>query len=430
LVERLKKVSFPVKFAGQPVSWVYLFVAISWNFWCFPFCNLGFGEDTDAWLMAQTVQKLKSGLPYDPARSFGNPLYEYLTSLFPFYKSGFYTNVFNLAFANFFLFRLSAYFPNLASGSLFLLRLGLMAMPFFQEAATSSMEYILTWIFFFESRRFFEVKSPYFFFLGLLICSFLRVEFFIFLSVLFFQKGFNKLILNFLWISCLCLVSFYIGWAWGKNPSPFSDFESAFWFYGGRLSFLLRQSGLLFPVFVLPVLGLFRIKKWKTIPADLKVTLGFFLLLPFEWAYFFPAWVLTIGLLLEKIEFNLLYFCFPVFIFLLGLICISPFSFGFPSTFLKRKEQLAWINWAETKNPKQNEILLYGATYIPFEIEKWIKTLDNRIFQKKGSHLFVGEKLTDLELDSLSRNGFKILISKYDSIRFSKKNLPFRVVEP
>ncbi len=64
--------------------------------YAFALCKLGFGEDTDAWLMAQTAQKLSFGETYDPARSFGNPVYEFLLMLIQSNQNWFWSNFFNL----------------------------------------------------------------------------------------------------------------------------------------------------------------------------------------------------------------------------------------------------------------------------------------------------------------------------------------------
>ncbi len=430
MVERLKKPLFPLRFLGETADSIVLPLWLLWNIWCLPLCFLGFGEDTDAWLMAQTIQKLKLGLPYDPARSLGNPLYEFAASLLPFIPLGRLTNFINLLLANIFLCRLKAFFPFSSPFSLDFTRLALMCMPFFQEAATSSMEYMAAWLLFFETRRAIHIKKPIWFFAGLILSSFLRIEFFLFLSVLFSTKKCSSIRPLFLWIFCLGLISFYLGWVWGKNPAPFSDLASALGFYGGRLMYLLWQAGLLLPAYLIPFLLVSGLKRDFFMPSDMQVNFLFFVFFPFEWAYLFPVWLWSANVLSGSAVFNPKWLLLSVLVFSLAFFPGFPPDLGWPAQVSKRKEQLKWLGWADTCKPEKPEILLYGATFIPWETEKWEKVLDNRIFHKKGSKLFVGEKLKDMELDSLHRRGFQIRVANADSTRYANKIFPVQVIRP
>jgi hypothetical protein len=430
LVERLKKLLFPLRFSGETADSIVLPLWLLWNIWCFPLCFLGFGEDTDAWLMAQTIQKLKQGLPYDPARSLGNPLYEFAASLLPFLPLGRLTNFINLLLANFFLFRIKAFFPFSSPFSLGFTRLALMCMPFFQEAATSSMEYIPAWLLFFETRRALHFKNPFWFFAGLVMCSFLRIEFFLFLRILFSTSKRHSNLQIFLWIFCLGLISFYLGWVWGKNPAPFSDLPSALSFYGGRLMYLLRQAGLLLPAYLVPFFLVSGLKRDFFMPSEMKTNILFFIIFPFEWAYIFPVWLWSANVLADSDYSHPRLLLLPVVGFFLGFFTVFPPGWGMPAQVLKRKLQLKWLDWAEKQKPEKPEILLHGATFIPWDYQKWEKVLDNRIFRKRGSLLYVGEKLQEAELDSLFRLGFRVRVADTDSVRYANKIFPVQVIRP
>lgn len=380
--------------------------------------------------MAQTVQKLQQGFGYDPARSFGNPVYEFTASLFPVLPLGLNTNVLSLVLANLFLFRLPRYFSFLNSAGLLFFRLMLMVMPFFQEAATSSMEYLPAWLVFFETRRAFKDSKFVYFFIGLIVSAFLRIELFVFLSILFFCKPGHHPISLFVWMICLGMLSFYLGWAWGINPAPFADFPSGLKFYGGRFFSLLKQAGLLSPAYFLPFLLFLLPRLRKNYSADIKANLLFFVLCPFEWAYLFPAWLAALFLVFGRTAVQPRFFFLPAAIFLLGLFALSPFSFGQSASLMKRKEQLKWLEWADAQNPEKPEILLFGATFIPVNIREWEKVLDTRIFRKKGTLLYVAERLSGPDLDSLVKQGFSVWVSEGDSVRFSGRSFPVRVARP
>ena len=67
------------------------------------------------------------------------------------------------------------------------------------------------------------------------------------------------------------------------------------------------------------------------------------------------------------------------------------------------------FQWAQSVDFPQKTLLLYGATWFPTDVGHWEKVLDNRIFHRKGSRFYVGEKLNRPEiLDSLRSAGFQI----------------------
>jgi len=57
---------------------------------------------------------------------------------------------------------------------------------------------------------------------------------------------------------------------------------------------------------------------------------------------------------------------------------------------------------------KQATLFLEGATYLPTDTRNWEKLMGNRLFHRKNSNFFVGEKLTVTELDSLKKTGMEI----------------------
>jgi hypothetical protein len=153
-------------------------------FSCLAFClvgshlaQLGFGEDTDAWLMAQTARKLALGLGYDPARSFGNPLYEHLLIFLQPRLNWEWSNLVNLFLGVVFVWRLPLLFPFLSVRQSLILRLSVMALPVFMEAATSSMEYMLAWSLLLETLLAWNTKRLAAFFCFETLAIFTRLEF-------------------------------------------------------------------------------------------------------------------------------------------------------------------------------------------------------------------------------------------------------------
>ena len=407
----------PVIFSDERLMTGIFFLA--WMVWAGRLCFLGFGEDTDAWLMAQTAQKLSLGLGYDPARSFGNPLYEFLLSFLQPNQNWIYTNALNLGLAVFFLFRLPLAFPFLHGNSLWFLRLGLLAFPLFTEAATSSMEYMLAWVLFLESLIANQKKAFGLELMLLLLLGFVRMElYFLFLFASQCMEGRKNWIR---WIP-LAPIAIYLLWAWGKNPSPFSDVGGWFHFSLGRMLFLVRQAGLLTFVYLASLTGLFFLRKEDRFRFMLGVgNLGFFFIFPYEWAYLFPAIFIGgmgwMSILRKKRNYVL-----PLAILLGSTVSISEegsLQFSYPGFFTKRKQMVDVYRSAEKFNPSHPTLLLYGATFLPTDTRNWIKSHQNRLFQKSGTQFFVGEKLSVAELDSFRKAGFKII-----GMASEKGNLP------
>jgi len=394
---------------------------LAWCCWCYTLCQLGFGEDTDAWLMAQTAQKLSFGLPYDPARSFGNPLFEYLLVILQPNQQWFWSNLFNLLLASIFLWRISHYFSFLTNIQVLIIRLSLMAFPIFTEAASSSMEYMLAWLLFMETVAVHKTNSKWRALIFATLTVFTRLEFFpIFLFGLFPQlKGKISNAFTF-YIGLTLAFVMYLVWAYGKNPSPFYSIESAIHFYAGRLYFLLRQAGIWIPVYLFLFSGIIcRTFEFRRIGL---ASLLFFLLFPFEWAYAFPAllfglfgWIST-----SSIQKR--------FVFLAGIFMVTcmdfsgKLNFGLASNFETRTEMNQLFKLATYANFEKPTLILYGATYFPTDTRLWIKQMENRLFNRKNSNLFVGEKLLDGEIDSLQNVGFQVFGYSAQNPKAEEKN--------
>jgi hypothetical protein len=94
-------------------------------------------------------------------------------------------------------------------------------------------------------------------------------------------------------------------------------------------------------------------------------------------------------------------------------------QFSYPGFFTKRKQMVDAYKSAEKFNPSHPTLLLYGATFLPTDTRNWIKSHQNRLFQKSGTQFFVGEKLLVAELDSFRKAGFQII-----GMATEKGNLP------
>lgn len=194
---------------------------------------------------------------------------------------------------------------------------------------------------------------------------------------------------------------------WGKNPLPFSSLNDALTFYSGRIWFILRQAGLLLPIL------LFFIRRCLNQTDFLlrysgMASLGLFCIFPFEWAYVFPA--IFSGLLSYTGSSGIRNLRG---LFLAGLIAslltvfITPLS-GLAGLYLHRKTMLAQFQLAKEFIPKKPLLLLDGATFLPTDYTRWIRSMQNRLFRKKNTRLFVAEKMTRAEVDSFRRSGYGI----------------------
>lgn len=350
---------------------------------------------------------------YDPARSFGNPLYEGLLVLLQPQQAWWISNLFNLLLSVSFLFRLSRYFPELTIFQTLIFRLVLMSFLFFQEMACSSMESMMGLLVFFECLQAQKQENLLLFF-GLFVSAiFIRPEYFLLLSLagqnLFFNE--NKSIL--FWLIVLAFFSLYLGWAWGKNTLPFQSISTATSFYLGRIFYLIRQAGLFLPLWLLPFFLLFWRKSYSHIPKWTLANLFLFLLFPFEWAYLWPAMIYSLGLFLGRIPASKKMLSIPFFLWPMAWIELPGTQNCFPF-WQVRKSQLALLAWADSVQPSRPTLLLDGATFVPYRVKNWSKTLDNKVFQKENSKLFIGELLGTEQLDSFRQAGFQIFRHRED----------------
>ena len=405
----------PVNFSDERLIFV---------FFCLSFCllgthlaQLGFGEDTDAWLMAQTARKLALGLGYDPARSFGNPLYEHLLVLL---QPGLYwvwSNLVNLFLGIVFVFRLPLLFPFLSVRQSLILRLSVMALPVYMEAATSSMEYMLAWWLLLETLLAWKAKRLGTFFCFATLAVFTRLEF---LPLLAFalrpnltdpHSDHKKLRLPIFLL--LAAWTLYLFWAWGQNPSPFTDLSGGLRFYGGRIWFLIGQAGVLILLYIWLFTGIDQLK--TTNPVLYRLGMGnllLFCLFPFEWAYAFPALLIGLASQIPSVTPRLNWMV-PAGILagsFLSWNMKTKFSFQLPSVLTHRTEMTRQFELAQRRHPEKPTLLLYGATWFPTNPETWEKSMQNRLFHRKQSHFYVGEKLTSREMDSVWKAGFDIFI--------------------
>jgi hypothetical protein len=385
---------------------VFCFFWILWLGYAFALCKLGFGEDTDAWLMAQTAQKLSFGETYDPARSFGNPVYEFLLVLIQSKQNWFWSNFFNLFLASVFLWRLDKYFPFLSGFQLLIARLTLMVLPVFTEAASSSMEYVLVWLLFFEALQARKNGFNWLFWCFSFLIVFTRLEFFLFLIPFFYSKNEKP---HFLFYALAAYLGFYLFWSFGQNPSPFSSLENGIQFYGGRIFFLFKQAGPLLPLYLFLLADNLSNRNALTEYQKSGIfALAFFVLFPFEWAYAFPAlisglvsWISIFG---KPVQVAI-----PISTFLLSIIHFETNSFlSFPSNFRNRNEMIKTYTSAQVIDFKRPTLILEGATYLPTNTRNWDKLMNNRLFHKKSSNLFIGERLSEKEIDSLKLSGMAV----------------------
>ena len=399
LQQRQNKVEKPVNFSGGTVFFSILF--FFWLLFAGLLCLQGYGLDTDAWLMAQTAGRLRAGESYDPARSLGNPVWEFLlVFLQPDYEF-IISNGLNLILALLFLWRLNRLLPGIPMPGIWFLRTGICLLPVFTEAAGSSMELMSAWYLFLESLLAVRQNRQGLTFFLVLLLTFTRPEFFIFISAAAIKLRNRKL---YYLIPVLTALTAWVFWTLGKNPAPFGNLSEFFRFYAGRIWFLIRQAGLLLPVYLFLLYKGFhqthQLLKWPG-----RLSTFFFILCPFEWAYAFPAMLSGMMNLPAKAKNKRL---------LQALIAIStgsslffPLS-GLPALYFQRQKMLHHFRQAEAYRPETPVLLLDGATYLPTKSSLWERSHENRLFRKKNSLFWVAERLQQSELDSFRTAGFRI----------------------
>lgn len=373
--------------------------------------GLGFGEDTDAWLMAQTAEKIRMGLGYDPGRSFGNPMYEYLIALLQMGEQWWVSNLLNLLIFILFLRRIPFYFPELSENQILSIRFLILVFPIFLKNAGSSIEFVPALFFLFEANRsILNNQFPTAIFWSV-VGAFTRLEFlpFLFLAQMtFWQRNWRiALPLAGIWLV-------YLLWVWDKNPTPFFSFNGGMVFYITRLGVLVESMG--FAIFFFPIL-LFAFQRvqlresWKILGFS---SLALFCFFPFEWEYAFPFFSLSIICLGIHLKFR------EAVLFGLILLTASLFKpeirnwkngfFSFRLEWPHTRRQVSFSNYciAQKIDFEHKTIVLTGATLFPFPVSRWEKILDNRIFHRKNSNFYCGERLSKSEVDSLVASGFRI----------------------
>ena len=399
--KRQNRIEISANFSVERV--VFSGIFLSWALFTSVLCFQGFGADTDAWLMARTAALLRAGEDYDPARSLGNPLWEFLLAWLQPGLRFEYSNLFNLLTSLVFLWRINLLLPDFSRKTVLSVCLLLCCLPVFTEGASSSMELMPAWYLWLEcliALR--NNQGKRFGMLYVLLCL-NRAEFLLFLlHGLFRRKNLLRFYLPGIFV---CLISLLYNY--GKNPVPFSGVEETLLFYAGRIWFLIRQAGLLLPAYLFLIFrSLWQqdyFLRWSGIPA-----LIFFCFFPFEWAYAFPA--MLSGLLSlplasgEKMLRRLLLFVLPASVF---SFLVAPSS-GLTGLFLHRRTMVAQYQLALKYQPEKPVLLLDGATFLPTDFHLWDRSMENRLFWKRGSHFFVAERLEKNELDSLRHEGFKV----------------------
>lgn len=372
--------------------------------------GLGFGEDTDAWLMAQTAEKIRMGLGYDPARSFGNPMYEILIAFLQMGDQWWVSNLFNLLIFIFLLIRIPFYFPELSENQIQSIRFLFLVFPIFFKNAGSSIEFVPGLFFLFEANKaILNNHLPKVIF-WTAVGAFTRLEFLPLLFIAqmtFWQRNWRiSFSLTGIWFV-------YLIWVWNKNPPPFFSFNEGLIFYLTRIGVLVESMGI--AILLVPIL-LFAFQKaqlgesWKMLGFT---NLALFICFPFEWEYALPFCslsILSLGIHLkfrEAVLFGLVF---------LVTSLVKPeirnwknglFSFRLEWPHTNRQASFFSYCMAQQIDFGCKTIVLEGATLFPFPVSRWEKILDNRIFHRKNSNFYCGERLSKSELDSLGRSGFQ-----------------------
>jgi hypothetical protein len=398
-----------VNFSVWPV--IFSFCLSVWVIFEIGLCRLGFGADTDAWLMARSAALIRDGLGYDPARSLGNPLWEYLLVILQPSGQFFLSNIFSLVLALIFFFRFCEHVPAWPLWQRWVFRLLFCLLPVFSEAASSSMESMASLLLFSETLLAFRQDKTRLFVLLSLLLSFMRLEMFLFLMFTVLREHPRKW---HLFLLPVVLMVPYLAWVAGKNPAPFYGIADGLHFYAGRIWFLIQQAGLLLPVYL--VLLFFALKgsreSWGKAGQAASI---FFLLFPFEWAYAFPAFfsgALSLVPLLEKgkVWWQLTILAFAS----LASIRVSEMS-GLTGIYQCRRQMLRQYQWASSWKPAGESLIMDAATWLTLDYRNWESSKSKRLFHKKGTLLYTGERLSVAELDSLQNAGFHIF-------RFSRRS--------
>lgn len=371
--------------------------------------GLGYGADSDAWLMVHTALKLRMGEAYDPARSFGNPLYEYFLCLLPHPDAYRVSNGLNSVLALFFLYRLGAAFPGLAPGRLLFLQVCWLVFPPFYEAASSTMDYLPAWVCWLEAHIRLQRGRHLPAALFLLAATGFRPETGALAALAYgLPPGRNRRVYALPLLAALvwCFLQS------GKNPLPAGSFSQWLDFYLGRIRFWAGQTGLwLLPIFFSVRQGL-KVLDFGRPECRPVLTFGlFFLLLPFEWAYGFPALLLLSGKAAAHFS-GARITALPVLLTLAGFFPWgypgNPVVPGWPGPVQQRMRMHSEFLAAGTAAPPFPALILNGATWIPIDPTCWEAEIPGRLFRKKGSLLSVGERLSPAETDSLRQAGFRI----------------------
>lgn len=387
--------------------------------------SFGFGLDTDAWLMAQTAEKWRTEFAYDPARSFGNPVYEGILTLLQWNGNWLWSNWANLLIFIYLTFRIPVYFSITETQKVTAIRILWLLFPLFLKNASSSMEFVPGLWFLLESVHAMDSGKQKNVIFWTALAIFTRLEWWpilFFLKMPFWQK--NRLagiLLTIGWLG-------YLFWAWGKNPSPFHNFETFLLFYGQRWAILMGSAGYC----ILPIL--FYLIRWnsqklKTYWKNLATfSLLFFCLFPFEWEYampFFAISLVAIASHLHPLQAFLLGTGFGVFSYFQLTIKNAEFTKVDIQLMMPhqiRQAQFHQYRWAQKAQPTTNTLFLEGATLFPFPVSNWEKVLDNRVFHRKNSTFYVGERLPATSLDSLRQLGWKIEAHLPDSAFLPPEN--------
>lgn len=369
--------------------------------------SLGFGLDTDAWLMAQTAEKLRMGDGYDPARSLGNPLYEFLIVPLQWNEQWTLSNATNLLIFCIIIWRIPTYFPEIEQRKVPAIRLLFLLFPLFLKNATSSIEFIPALWFLMEAIAAMKKNAVSISCIWTVAAIFCRLEFAIFLlagQMSFWQK---RLPAFFIILAAWAMFIFFV---WNKNPVPHQDSWSSFYFH--RLGALMVHGGTAFLVYPFLIIALIN---WQTAEFRYKnlalSNLILFLVFPFEWEYLLPFFLISLvalahwgndkqvlgfGILLQLLNF--IHFQWDTRTNHLSLQLQLPHR--------ERADAFSQYLWAQKYHPAQKTVYLSGATLFPFPVKRWEKIQDNRMFHRRGSHFYVAERLTQGELDSLQKSGW------------------------
>jgi hypothetical protein len=379
-------------------------------------------------LLSQTAQKIQNGLGYDPARSFGNPLYEFFLALFPQPAGmGRLTNGINLLLSVWFLLRLPRLFPDFSEREILYLRVLCLAFPVFTSAASSSIEFMPTWVFMLEAFLAVQLNRKILFtlfFAALIAC---RIEFSVFFLLLFpFVKHPFRRFFGITVVSGVVVALIWVGWMSGKNPLPWTDFSGYLRFYLGRLAFLGREAGLMVSIYGLALAYLFHSKAPMSIQRLFGLgNLAFFAVFPFEWAYLFPAFLVGMSIWIRTMQ-ALTWFVLP-WAALSSCLTISQsnsLEWDYPRQMTVRKKQIELVHWASNYQSRKPLMLLFGATVIPVDILKWESDPSHRIFYKKGTGLVVAERLLNSEILYFHKHGFQIIGKTTESGGLKGQGLP------